>query len=339
MGVGWYRKHFALPLGCGAHATIQFDGVMANSTVWVNGHEMGHRPNGYSSFRYDVTKWLATAPGADNVIAVRADNAQQPSSRFYQGAGIYRHVHLFVLPAMHITGWSTVVRTTELTADHATLTVESGTHNEAAGPAMAKARVTILGPLGRVVAQGTAGDDTPAPVGSSTVMRATVTVPHPERWDITHPVLYRARVELLDGKRVIQTEEVPFGIRDAHFEAATGFWLNGRNVKIKGVALHSDVGALGMAAPLSLWEHRLRAMQRLGVNAIRTAHNEVAPEFLDLCDRMGLLVLDEYFDVWTVAKKPVRLPPVLPRLVRARYERWGAARPQPSQRDCVERGQ
>lgn len=320
MGVGWYRKHFALPLGCGAHAVVQFDGVMANSTVWVNGHELGHRPSGYSSFRYDVTKWLnadaaqsgAAEAGArgeqqrsgENVIAVRADNAQQPSSRFYQGAGIYRHVHVFVVPAMHITGWSTVVRTASLTADGATLTVESGTHNEAAAAVVAKARVSVLDPRGRVVAKSVAGDDTPVPVGGSPKLSATLVVPRPERWDMTHPVLYRARVELLDGKHVIQTEEVPFGIRDAHFEAATGFWLNGRNVKIKGVALHSDVGALGMAAPLSLWEHRLRAMQRIGVNAIRTAHNEVAPEFLDLCDRMGMLILDEYFDQWTVAKNP-----------------------------------
>ena len=235
MGEGWYRKHFALPLGCGAHAVVQFDGVMANSTVWINGHELGRRPSGYSTLRYDLTKWLNTAPGAQNLIAVRADNAQQPSSRFYQGAGIYRHVHLFVAPAMHITGFSTVVRTTALTAGSATLTIESGTHNEAAAPVVAKARVTIFDSRGRVVAQGTAGDEAPVPVGGSPALRTTLTVAHPDRWDIAHPVLYRARVELLDGTRVIQTEEVPFGIRDAHFEAATGFWLNGRNLKIKGV--------------------------------------------------------------------------------------------------------
>ncbi|GAA3750412.1 glycoside hydrolase family 2 TIM barrel-domain containing protein [Terriglobus aquaticus] len=304
MGVGWYRKHFSLPLGCGTHAVVQFDGVMANSTVWINGHQLGHRPSGYSSFRYDMTEWLHKDAGADNVIAVRADNAQQPSSRFYQGAGIYRHVHLFVLPAMHITGWSTVVRTTALSADSATLTVEAGTHNEADRPVVARARITLLDPDGRVAAQAFAGDSTPVPVGGSPVLSATLTVAHPQRWDLAHPALYRARFDLLDGDRVIQMEEVPFGIRDAHFEAATGFWLNGRNLKIKGVALHSDVGALGVAAPLSLWEHRLRAMQSMGVNAIRTAHNVVAPEFLDLCDRLGLLVLDEYFDVWTVAKNP-----------------------------------
>jgi beta-galactosidase len=129
-------------------------------------------------------------------------------------------------------------------------------------------------------------------------------VNRPHLWSIEDPALYRARVEILDSGRAGDSEEVTFGVRDAHFEPNTGFWLNGKNIKIRGVALHSDIGALGMAAPLSLWEHRLRAMKVMGANAVRTAHNPVAPEFLDLCDRMGIVVLDEFFDQWTVGKNP-----------------------------------
>jgi beta-galactosidase len=303
MGVGWYRKHFSAPqTGC-ARTAVQFGGVMANSDVWINGHLLGHRPSGYATFRYDLTPYLDKARGADNVLAVRADNAQQPSSRFYQGAGIYRHVHLLQSGALHTSDWSTAVMSTAVTAASADVKVRTEVRNDAAGLRSVAVAVELRDPAGRVVAQQrTSAQQVPA--GEARPFEITLHVTRPRLWDISDPALYKATVKLLDGGSEVGQDAAMFGIRDAHFEPATGFWLNGRNLKIKGVALHSDIGALGMAAPLSLWEHRLRAMQSMGANAVRTAHNEVSPEFLDLCDRLGMLVLDEYFDMWTVAKNP-----------------------------------
>ena len=300
MGVGWYRKHLVTPVStCAQRTFVQFDGIMANSDVWINGHLLGHRPNGYVTLRYDLTPWLNAS--GDNLLAVRADNSLQPSSRFYQGAGIYRHVHLLVVPPVHFEAWSTYITTPTITPKSATVHVSTMLRNDSATAHSLSLRITILDSFGRAVAQSATTASNLAP-DSSNSFAATLMLPHPHLWNLDDPALYRARVEVVEDKTAGDREELAFGVRDAHFEAATGFWLNGRNLKIKGVALHSDIGALGMAAPLSLWEHRLRAMKRMGANAIRTAHNPVAPEFLDLCDRMGLLVLDEFFDVWTVAK-------------------------------------
>ncbi len=302
MGIGWYRKHLATPAApCSRRTVVQFDGVMANSDVWVNGIHLGHRPNGYVTFRYDLTRYLNEKPGADNVVAVRADNSEQPSSRFYQGAGIYRHVHLLLLPQLHFDSWATAVRMAQIAPEAATVKVETTLRNDDANARTAAVLVTLLDASGHEVARAAAAPKPVAP-GASVEFAASLRLRHPHLWNLDDPALYRARVEVLEGKAHEDSEEVPFGVREAHFDAATGFWLNGRNIKIKGVALHSDIGALGMAAPLSLWEHRLRAMQRMGANAVRTAHNPVAPEFLDLCDKLGLLVLDEFFDCWTVGK-------------------------------------
>jgi beta-galactosidase len=300
-GVGWYRKHFALAEGdAKKRVFVEFDGVMANSDVWVNGYLLGHRPNGYVSFRYELTGHLKFGK-EENVIAVRADNSMQPSSRFYEGAGIYRHVRLLVMNPVHVAQWSTVVAANEVTAGSAKVQVETAIFNQSDQAADVALRGTILDPAGKVVAVVNLPAASLGALQQET-LKFAVPVKQPDRWDIEHPALYRAKVEAWVGGKSVDAEEVSFGIRDAHFEPATGFWLNGRNLKIKGVALHSDVASLGMAAPLGAWEHRLAAMRALGANAIRTAHNPVAPEFLDLCDRMGFLVMDEMFDVWTVAK-------------------------------------
>ena len=300
-GVGWYRKHFALPeVDTKKRVFIEFDGVMANSDVWVNGYLLGHRPNGYVSFRYELTGHLKFGK-EENVIAVRADNSKQPSSRFYEGAGIYRHVRLLVMNPVHVAQWSTFVSATDVSAAAAKVTVETAVFNQSEAAADVALRATILDPAGKVVAVGNLPATSLGALQQET-LKFAIPVKQPDRWDIDHPVLYRTKVEALVGSKVVDADDVSFGIRDAHFEPATGFWLNGRNVKIKGVALHSDAASLGMAAPLGAWEHRLAAMRALGANAIRTAHNPVAPEFLDLCDRMGFLVMDEMFDVWTVAK-------------------------------------
>lgn len=300
-GIGWYRKHFALAQSDSKKRVfVEFDGVMANSDVWINGFPLGHRPNGYVSFRYELTGHLQFGK-EDNVLAVRADNSKQPSSRFYEGAGIYRHVRLLVMEPVHVTQWSTFVSASDVTAAAAKVQVETGVFNQSGSAADVALRGTVFDPAGKVVATVNLPA---APLGSlqQETLKFAIPVKQPDRWDLDHPVMYRARVEVVVGGKAVDAEDVRFGIRDAHFEPETGFWLNGRNLKIKGVALHSDVGGLGMAAPLGAWEHRLAAMKALGANAIRTAHNPVAPEFLDLCDRMGLLVMAEMFDQWTVAK-------------------------------------
>ena len=291
-GIGWYRKTFTVPAANrGKRIFIDFDGVMANSDVWINGFLLGHRPYGYVSFRYDLTDHVDL--GKPNVIAVRTDNSREPASRWYAGAGIYRHVHLVVADPVHMDHWATVV-TTKGGEVHISTTVV----NQSDRPRTLALAVRILGPDGKEAAHARTAPKTIA-AGKSADLEQTLAVSSPQLWDINHPMLYRA-----DVRTGADIETIPFGIRDFHFDAATGFWLNGRNFKIKGVCLHEDGGALGTAIPLSVWKRRLETLRKIGVNAVRTAHAPPSPDFLDLCDRMGFLVMDEMFDQWTVAKNP-----------------------------------
>jgi len=305
MGVGWYRRTIETPAtACARKTIVEFDGVMAHSDVWINGHRLGSRPYGYVSFQYDLTPYLAPQHGPQNILLVRADNSQQPSSRFYQGAGIYRHARLLLLPPVHTAAWSTFITAPEIKPGDALIQAATVLVNDAASPTAARVHVSIQEePSGRTVAEATAKAPAIAP-GGTVPVTLTLHVRAPRLWNIAAPHMYQARIEVLGPAGGRDLEQVPFGIREAHFDAVTGFWLNGKNIKIKGVALHSDMGALGMAAPVSLVVHRLKAMQRMGANAICTAHNPVDPAFLDACDQLGLLVLDEFFDVWTVSKSP-----------------------------------
>ncbi len=303
-GTGWYRKHFALPRrDAGRRIFIEFDGIMANSDVWINGFLLGHRPNGYVSLRYELTGHLLFGDGGSNVLAVRVDDSRQPASRFYEGAGIYRHVRLLIEDSVHTVGDSTFVSTPNVSRASATVQVQSAVQNDSTAPARVSLTATLINSEGHEV-DAVASSTRVIPAGHQQSFDIAALVHKPEIWDIEHPVMYRLKLTVISDGKVSDTDLVHFGVREFHFDADTGFWLNGRNVKIKGVALHSDVGSLGMAAPLGAWEHRLAAMQQMGVNAIRTAHNPVAPEFLDLCDRMGFLVMDEMFDQWTVGKNP-----------------------------------
>lgn len=303
-GVGWYRKHFNLPPEyAGRRFFIDFDGVMANSDVWINGFHLGKRPYGYVSFRYELSGHLNFGKGS-NVIAVRADNSGQPASRWYAGAGIYRHVRMIVTDPVHIDHWSTFVTTPVVSRGKATVLIQSKVVNQSEVAREVVLEVTLLGPNGRVVPWVTTKPQTVSAMGA-TDFKQSIVVQKPQRWDLDHPVMYKALVKVLGaGRRTLDEESTSFGIREFRFEADTGFWLNGRNFKIKGVCLHHDGSAFGAAVPLGAWERRLKALKELGVNAIRTAHNPPAPEFLDLCDRMGFLVMDEMFDSWTVAKNP-----------------------------------
>lgn len=302
-GVGWYRKHFTVPAGYARRRVfVEFDGVMANSGAWINGFHLGNRPYGYVSFRYEMTGHLNFG-GTDNVLAVRADNSRQPASRWYSGAGIYRHVRLVVTAPVHIEHWGTFITTPQVSNDHATVHVHSTVVNQSDAPREVVLQITLLGPDGRSVSTAETKPQTIS-AGTSASFHQDLLVRNAERWDLDHPVLYRALARIIVAKTIIDDDLTPFGIREFHFDAATGFWLNGRNFKLKGVCLHHDAGAFGAAVPLRAWERRLELLKQLGVNAIRTAHNPPSPEFLDLCDRMGLLVMDEMFDCWTVAKNP-----------------------------------
>jgi beta-galactosidase len=301
-GFGWYRKHFIAPAAhSGRRVFVEFDGVMANSDVWINGKHLGKRPYGYISFGYELTKYLAF--GVQNVIAVRADNSGQPASRWYTGAGIYRHVRIVSTDPVHIEQWGTFVTTPQVTNTSAKVNVRSTVVNQSPQTRNVSLQVQLVNPDGKIVA---AAETTPKQLnaGETADFTQELSVSNPQRWDIRDPNLYKAVARVRSGKSVLDDETVTFGIREFKFEPATGFWLNGRNFKLKGVCLHHDGSAFGAAVPLRVWERRLEVLRRFGANAIRTAHNPPAPEFLDLADRMGFIVMDENFDVWTVAKRP-----------------------------------
>jgi beta-galactosidase len=303
-GIGWYRKHLILPKDyANRRVFVEFDGVMANSEVWINGLRLGKRPYGYVSFSYELTGHLNFGNSNPNVLAVRADNSSQPASRWYSGAGIYRHVRLLVTEPVHIVQWGTYVTTSQVRTAQAAVHVRSTLVNGSDASREVSLQTMVISPEGRSV--GTAQTKPQVvPAGQSLDVDLDISVASPRLWDLNHPGLYRAYTMVKSGSALLDDEMVTFGIREARFDPGTGFWLNGKSLKIKGVCLHHDGGAFGAAVPLRVWERRLEQLRELGVNAIRTAHNPPAPEFLDLCDRMGFLVMDEMFDCWTVAKNP-----------------------------------
>jgi beta-galactosidase len=303
-GIGWYRKTLTLAkLDPSKRTFIAFDGIMANSDVYCNGEPLGHRPYGYVSFNYDLTPHLHAGK---NIVAVRVDDSQQPASRWYPGAGINRQVRLITTSAVHIAPWDTVVTTPKVSAESATIHVHVTVTNDSDQPATVALNPELISPTGTHLSTGQAfrSKPTPVPAHGSADLDAETTLSRPDRWDLSHGVLYTAHATLLSSNKPIDDEQVLFGIREFHFDPDQGFFLNGVHHKIYGVALHTDAGALGTAVPLAAWERRFTALRALGVNAIRTAHNPPAPEFLDLADSMGFLVMDEMFDCWTVAKNP-----------------------------------
>lgn len=303
--VACYRKRFTLPSGAGARRVfVEFDGVMERLGVWINGDHVGHCPNGYYSFRYELTPHLRRGAGATNVLAVRADTAAQPASRWYAGGGTYRKVRLIMTGDVHVDTNGSFVSTPRIAADSASVRIGNRIVNQSGADAQARVDVRILDARGREVARETGASAT-LPVTRPANLAATIELANPRRWDVADPAMYAAVIRVVgaDGA-VLDEDRVSFGMREARFDPATGFWLNGRNIKLKGVAIHADGGAFGMAAPLAFYERRLRGLKALGVNAIRTAHHPFSPDFLDLCDRLGLVVMNEAFDMWTVAKNP-----------------------------------
>lgn len=300
-GVGWYRKVFKLEQSqSGRQFIIQFDGVMANSDVWINGHHLGKRPYGYIGFNYDLTKYLNFGGGKTNVIAVRADNSVQPASRYYAGAGIYRHVRLVATDPVHVDNWGVYISTPEVSVQKAVVMIQTSVLNQSTKASSVTIETTVLDPAGKVV--GKSESKLTIAAGKNASLSQDIAVANPKLWDVGSPVLYHTLTKIKSGKAVIDDQVNTFGIRSFKFDATTGFWLNGKNLKLKGVCLHHDAGALGAAVPIKAWERRFKLLKEVGVNAIRVGHNPMSPDFLELCDKMGFMVMNETFDTWTASK-------------------------------------
>jgi beta-galactosidase len=299
-GVGWYRKVFSTPeTDTSRRVFVEFDGVYRNSEVWINGHYLGKRPYGYSSFQYELTPHLRYGR-TSNLIAVRVDNSRQPNSRWYSGSGIYRHVRLVTTNTVHVDHWGTYITTPEVNAQSARVRIRTTVRNESPDERPVTVRTVVHDALGKVVAA--TSSDGRALHDSVTEFAQELVVRRPKLWSVERPYLYRAVTRVECGGAVCDDYTTPFGIRSFTFRADSGFFLDGRHVKIRGVCLHHDLGALGAAVSDRALYRQLQIMKQMGVNAIRTSHNPPAPQLLDLADRMGFIVMDEAFDMWRKQK-------------------------------------
>jgi beta-galactosidase len=289
-GVGWYRKTFTLPTGdAQKRLYVEFDGVFRNCTVWLNGYHLGNHTSGYTSFRFDVTD--VALYGATNVLAVRVD-ATKFEGWWYEGAGIYRHVWLVKVDPLHVAPWGTCVQT-HLDESHQSseVVVETTVLNSFGEPKNTRLETSIVDAQGNTVtavrtSKKLAGD-------SQTVITQHLKIQQPQLWSVDQPNLYRAVTVVKSGKQVLDTYETTFGVRTIRFDAQTGFHLNGQPLKIKGTCNHQDHAGVGVALPDHLFEYRIQRLKEMGCNAYRCAHNPPAPELLDACDRLGMLVMDE----------------------------------------------
>ena len=291
-GLGWYRKIFTLPASDkGKNIFIDFDGVYCNSEVFINGHSLGVRPNGYISFRYDLTSFLKYG-NEKNVIAVKVDNSKQPNSRWYSGSGIYRNVWLVKTGSTYVENWGTYINTPSVSASLARVnltTTISGTGGHC------DITTTILDASGKTVAVQTQKN---IHVGALQTLKQTFSLQSPVQWSIEKPYLYKAVTKISCEGKITDEYTTPFGVRNFNFDVDKGFFVNGKPVKIVGVCNHHDLGCLGTAINTRALERQLQILKGMGVNGIRTSHNPPAPELLELCDKMGFIVMDEAFDMW-----------------------------------------
>ncbi len=301
-GVGWYRKTFVAPDSFrGRLVRVEFDGVYENSEVGINGHFLGRRPFGYIGFAYEVGTYLNFG-GRGNVIAVRVDNSFQPNSRWYSGSGIDRHTWLSVTDFLAIEPGGIFVDTPVVSADLGVIQVATEIANRRGEGAKFTLISTLVDGDGNEVQSASSQDELEA--GESGKITQQIRVENPRLWSVGDPYVYTLRSEVRVGDEVVDRVQTPFGIRSAVFDVGRGFLLNGIPVKLNGVCLHGDGGSVGAAVPVGVWRRRLELLKQMGCNAIRTSHNPPAPEFLDLCDRMGFVVMDEAFDEWTAGKTP-----------------------------------
>ncbi len=299
-GVGWYRKTFTVPQSySGQNIRIEFDGVYENSEVWINGTSLGKRPYGYSTFQYDMTPHVNF--GASNVIAVKVDNSNQPNSRWYSGSGIYRNVWLTVLNPVHIAYNGAFITTPSVSATSATVSIAADVENQSTRSQAVTITTTITDASGATVATNTTAAMS-VPAGMTSTLNQSLTVSTPKLWSTASPYLYQVKLTLQVGTSTVDTYVSPLGVRSYAFDPNAGFSLNGQSMKLQGMANHHDFGAIGTAYHYRALQRSLQIMQGMGVNAIRTSHNPPAPELVALADQMGLLIMDEAFDVWETGK-------------------------------------
>lgn len=300
-GIGWYRKTFVVPESRkGEKVFIYFEGVYNRSEVFINGVSVGKRPNGYLSFMYDLTPYLQY--GKENVISVKVDHSKERDSRWYTGSGIYRNTFLVYSPMVHIDLWGVYFKANMLTDKKAEVALETTLNNEQPKSATIEVIHEIVDPIsGKVIA--TTSKKQVVEANKKTVITQLVAVANPKRWSLEQPDLYTVRTLIKQEGKVTEQNEQKLGLRTLTFDANKGFALNNKWMKIKGVCLHHDAGCLGSAVPRDVWKRRLLALKDMGCNAIRTSHNPQAPDVYELCDEIGLLVMDEAFDEWEFPKR------------------------------------
>ncbi|MDC0584261.1 DUF4982 domain-containing protein [Bacteroidales bacterium] len=299
-GTGWYRKHFSIDKkNEGKKISIEFDGAMKNAHVWLNGEFVGERPYGYIGFELDLTPYVKF--GEDNVIAVRL-TPEDLSSRWYPGAGLYRNVRLKINNPVHVAQYGTYITTPEVSKESAKIRIETTVENFSAEETIATLTTKIADKNGNIIASQKSKISV-LQKGNEKVIQE-ISVQSPLLWDINAPNLYKAISEVVVGTQISDVYETEFGIRTIEYTAANGFKLNGRQVKFKGVCMHHDMGPLGSAINYRAKERQMEIMLSMGVNAVRTSHNPPSPEWIQICDRLGILMQVEAFDEWKKGKIP-----------------------------------
>jgi len=294
-GVGWYRKRFTIPESWREkRIALTFDGVFKNAEVWVNDRYVGRHPYGYSRFTMDLTDYIEVGP--ENLVAVRVDNSAPKHSRWYSGSGIYRHVWLLVRDPVHIADGGLYVTTPAVSAESALVRLEATVANDSDAPNPVTVLSVVLGPEGEECGLREAEGEIPA--HGSRAFASELPLSRPSLWSPDHPSLYRLQVEVRAGNNVLDADGTTFGIRDIRFSAAEGFLLNGEPLTMRGGCVHHDCGPLGAMSIDRAEERKVEVLKASGFNAVRCAHNPPSPAFLDACDRLGMLVIDEAFDNW-----------------------------------------
>ena len=299
-GIGWYRKAFSAPASWdGKRVSLEFDGVSGEATVYLNGQKLGVHPYAYTSFRFDITSRLNLA--AKNVLAVRVDNSLQPNSRWYSGSGIYRHVRVVVTEPIHVAPWGVFVSTPNASTSSARVVIKTQLENESSEAGKVIVQTVLVGPTG---SRSTGPDErVQLLAGKSTEVNQEIAIARPALWSPKTPVMYHAITRIIKDGKVLDEVETSFGVRSLAWSVEKGLLLNGTSIKLAGGSVHHDNGPLGAAAFDRAEERKAELLKAAGFNAVRTAHNPPSTAFLDACDRLGLLVLDEPFDVWTVSKR------------------------------------
>jgi len=299
-GIAWYRKHFATDSSFAEKKlSVLFDGVYCNSEVWINGHYMGIRPNGYSSFYYDITSYLNPI-GENNVIAVKVNSSEQPNSRWYTGAGIYRHVWLEIQDRLHINQWGVFARTVEVNDQEVKMDVSIEVNNEYETDQQCMVVTKLLDSNDKVA--GKAETKFKMKAGQQQIIEQSIALNNPNLWSVEQPNLYKLQVEVLSNNQVADVYSTGFGVRTFKFDPDKGFILNGKQVKLKGVNNHHDGGPIGAAVLNQTHKRQLSILKEMGCNALRMSHNPPAPELLAYADSLGFVVINEIFDEWMDGK-------------------------------------